>query len=166
MAITKHGVPTHRYLGLSTDTKPTKATHDTPAGSTFYEYDTGIMYITYDGTNWVVKGEQPIASIATATTGAIAKAVNPGAKFRLLRMEWNVDTAGTTSESLTITVDAGDGAAYDTIIYSRNTSVGSPTDLVVVFGEGYEFEADDHLDIAWPNTENRTYGLRILYELI
>jgi len=37
------------YTGLSTDTKPTT---DTPPGSTFWCYDTNIVYKTYDGTNW------------------------------------------------------------------------------------------------------------------
>lgn len=55
MAVVKHGIPIHRYIGASSDTKPTKATHDTPQGSTFYEYDTGLMWITYDGVNWVEK---------------------------------------------------------------------------------------------------------------
>ena len=44
-----------QYMGASTDTKPTEATHQTKAFATFYEHDTGIMYITYDGTNWVEK---------------------------------------------------------------------------------------------------------------
>jgi len=38
----------HRYIGLSTDTKPTGVR----IGSTFYEYNTRSTYITYDGTNW------------------------------------------------------------------------------------------------------------------
>lgn len=38
-----------RFVGLSSDTKPTSA----PVGSTFYEYDTNNLYITYDdGSNW------------------------------------------------------------------------------------------------------------------
>jgi hypothetical protein len=37
------------YVGLSTDTKPTT---NTPPGSTFWEYDTNILYKSYDGTNW------------------------------------------------------------------------------------------------------------------
>ena len=41
-----------RFIGASTDTKPT----DAPPGSTFYEYDTNLMCITYDGTNWTAKG--------------------------------------------------------------------------------------------------------------
>ncbi len=37
-----------RYIGLSTDTKPTGV----PVGSTFYEYNTSNRFVTYDGTNW------------------------------------------------------------------------------------------------------------------
>lgn len=48
-----------KYIGLSTDTKPTIASHDDLpipcAGSTFFEYDSKRMFITYDGTNWVNK---------------------------------------------------------------------------------------------------------------
>ncbi|KKN22969.1 hypothetical protein LCGC14_0909720 [marine sediment metagenome] len=47
-----------KYIGLSTDTKPTEASSSAVReGSTFYEYDTELIYITYDGTNWVLKGD-------------------------------------------------------------------------------------------------------------
>ena len=39
-----------RFIGLSTDTKPT----DVPVGSIFFEHDSHVSYVTYDGTNWVV----------------------------------------------------------------------------------------------------------------
>lgn len=38
----------HRYVGLSTDAKPTSV----PEGSEFFAYDTKRNYICYDGTNW------------------------------------------------------------------------------------------------------------------
>lgn len=38
----------HAYTGLSSDTKPTT---DVPAGSTFFETDTGHDFV-FDGTNW------------------------------------------------------------------------------------------------------------------
>jgi hypothetical protein len=46
-----------KYIGLSTDTKPTQAASDVPVGSTFLEYDTQKLYTTYDGTNWAVKND-------------------------------------------------------------------------------------------------------------
>lgn len=36
----------HRYVGLSTDVKPTA-----PAGSTFRELDTGVVYVS-NGATW------------------------------------------------------------------------------------------------------------------
>ena len=45
----------YRYIGLSTDTKPTEDIDGTVTGCTFLESDTGLMFITYDGTNWVKK---------------------------------------------------------------------------------------------------------------
>lgn len=40
----------HRYIGLYAS-----APTGVPTGSTLYDYATGIMYITYDGTNWAEK---------------------------------------------------------------------------------------------------------------
>lgn len=50
--MTKRIVAPERHIGLSTKTKPTHQR----AGATFYERDTGLLFITYDdGTNWVIK---------------------------------------------------------------------------------------------------------------
>ena len=48
---TKWGI--REYIGLAADTKPTSV----PVGSTVYEYDTLVKYITYDGSNWVEKAD-------------------------------------------------------------------------------------------------------------
>lgn len=67
-----------KHIGLSTDTKPTEAANSPiPSGSTFYEYDTGILFITYDGTNWVTKVGSPSgASLEVSTTQEVAAAGN------------------------------------------------------------------------------------------
>ena len=39
-----------KYIGLSTDTKPT----DVPPGTRFYETDTGLIYV-YTGTVWTLQ---------------------------------------------------------------------------------------------------------------
>jgi hypothetical protein len=50
-----------KFIGLSSDTKPTIASHaglpEPGIGSTFLEYDTGDEYITYDGSSWSHKAE-------------------------------------------------------------------------------------------------------------
>ncbi|GAI44176.1 unnamed protein product, partial [marine sediment metagenome] len=48
MAVIELDHKVHRYVGVSTDTKPTVTTHGTTTGSTFFERDTHTMWITYD----------------------------------------------------------------------------------------------------------------------
>ena len=50
-------VTPNRFIGKASETKPTMATHPgrVRIGDTLYEYDTNLFYITYDGTNWVLK---------------------------------------------------------------------------------------------------------------
>ncbi len=63
MAI-KRLVTPNRWIGLSTDTKPTQATESRVRdGDTFYEYDKKRWYITYDGTNWVLKVDPASGSL-------------------------------------------------------------------------------------------------------
>lgn len=107
----------------------------------------------------------PTFSAATGSS-AIALAVNPSGAFRLLRVECHFSAAPTTSENFTVTLDAGDGAAYDVLLRSEDPSATSATDLVFTFGEGWEFETDDDIDVAFTNTDGATYGLRVVYELI
>ena len=174
MAVTLRTIATHQYIGLSSDTKPTAASpflHTAPPiGSTFLEHDTGVLCITHDGTLWVVKDNtQGLTSqnqIATATSAALANTLAPAARFRLIRIELTINTAGTTAEDFTLDLDAGDGSEYDVNILTQSTKTPAITSLIVPYGEGYEYEADDEIDAAWPNTENRTYGLRWVYELI
>jgi len=90
----------------------------------------------------------------------------PKTPFRLLSIDLEIDIVGTTSESLTITKDAIAGSAYDTLIYTINTLTYSVTSLFVTFGEGYDFEAGDELDMAWGNTEDRTIGFTWTYQTV
>ena len=55
MAVIQLEHKTYKYIGLAADTKPTEAKEGAIPGSTFFEHDTGVLYVTYDGTNWVVK---------------------------------------------------------------------------------------------------------------
>lgn len=101
MAVVNHPISIHRYIGASTDTKPTIASHSGVAeptiGSTFYEYDTGLLYTTYDGTNWVLKDNVSKTSLKTIrVTKALAAA-------------GNYDIGDVMSED----ADAGEGTDWD-----------------------------------------------------
>ena len=58
MAVQSIGSLNNRFIGLSTDTKPTSIN----AGATFYEVNTGFMFI-YNGYAWVPKSFMPETTI-------------------------------------------------------------------------------------------------------
>ena len=103
---------------------------------------------------------------STSSTDAIALSVTPAALFRLLKIEAAYSAAPTTSESLTVKCNAGDGTLYDTTIISDNPSVSSATSYIETLGKGFEYEADDVIDIAYANTDNGDVNVRLSYELI
>ena len=98
--------------------------------------------------------------------GAISEALSPGVPFRLLRIEAHWSAAPSDSESFTVTLDAGDGSTYDVLLDSVDPSVGSQTDLVFTYGEGYEYAKDDEIDIAYTNTGTDTVAGQYVYELL
>ena len=105
--------------------------------------------------------------VAATGSAAIAETLAPKLKFRLIRVELHLDSApASTAENFTVTLDAERGAAYDVLLFSQDLYTDAVQDLVVEFGKGYEFEANDEIDIAWTNTPTETYGMRIVYELI
>ena len=58
MALQPIGATNNRFIGLSTDTKPTSVN----AGATFFEVNTGLMFI-YNGYAWVPKSYMPETTI-------------------------------------------------------------------------------------------------------
>jgi hypothetical protein len=95
-----------------------------------------------------------------------ANTLAPKTPFRLLSVDCEISVVGTTSESLTITKDSGLDDAYDTLVYSINTLTSAVTSLFAPFGEGYDFEGYDELDMAWPNTEDRELGFTWTYQTV
>lgn len=102
----------------------------------------------------------------TATSAAISTALAPLTPFRLLSIDVEINTVGTTSEDFTVTKDAGESDAYDTRLLTINTLTDNVTSIYQTFGKGHEYRQTDEIDCAWPNSENRTYGLTYTWEPI
>jgi len=96
----------------------------------------------------------------------IAVTASPQAIYRLVRMEVHLSAAPTTSENLTLTLNYKGTTAYNVVIYKRDLSVGSVTDIVALFGEGYEFEEHDTIVLAYANTDVGTIGVRLVTQLL
>jgi hypothetical protein len=98
MTVLKHSVHTNRYFGSSTDTKPTTENNHidasiVPVGSTFYEYDTGLLYVTYDGTNWACKD---LSVLGICKTVSVTKPVAAAGNYTALDVISEHATTGTS----------------------------------------------------------------------
>jgi hypothetical protein len=106
---------------------------------------------------------KPAVTVATGS-GAIATSTVLGVAAKVDHISLKLDAAGTTSEDFTVTLNAQAGADYDTLSYTLDLSIDSVTNLIIpaeTLGIK-ELFAGDEFDVAWPNTEGRTYGLRIV----
>jgi len=97
-------------------------------------------------------------------TGAISASHSVTSWERLLSVTLHFNTAPTTSQNYTITLDANDGAAYDTLLFSIDPSVSSATDVVWFPDGDLILEDGDAVDLAYTNTDGRTYGVQITTE--
>ncbi len=109
------------------------------------------------------------APVVTYTTGSAA--VNmlyaPGSDFWLESVTLNLSVAPTTSQNFTIMLDAGAGAAYDTLLYSGDLSAigGGTTDLLWQPEGMFLCDSTDAISVTWANSDSRTYGLRLVVRL-
>ena len=94
----------------------------------------------------------------TAASGAIAATLAPKTPFYDLVVSLHLSAVPTTAtQNLTIDVDAGMDDAYDENILTLGTVANAVTNLKVSFDR--KFYADDEIDVAWANTDNKEYGL-------
>lgn len=110
-------------------------------------------------------GKIPVVTNATGT-GAISTTYAPSAHFQLENVTVHFSSAPTTSENLTITINANDGSDYDTVILSRDPSLTSDTDILFLPESPVLCESGDAIDVAYTNTDGRTFGLRIVATLV
>lgn len=102
----------------------------------------------------------------TTTTGDLTGTLAPKTPFRLLSLDLHVTAIPSAGELFTITKDAGQGALYDTVIYSLDLGGQSVTSLYKTF-EGKEiFGADDELDIFHTNSQDDDYGVTVTYQTV
>ena len=97
---------------------------------------------------------------------AVTFVVPVGSAYRLVSVSVHLNAAATTSEDLTITQDIVDSALCDTVIYSLDLSAGSTVDLLWQPDAELYLQGGDELDVAWLNTDGRTWGVTITAEAL
>lgn len=98
---------------------------------------------------------------STSTTAAIAHSVTITQVTQLISVTVAFNTAPSTSEDLTVTLDANAGATYDVTLYSVDPSTTGATSIVYQPDQELWLDNGDQIDVAFVNTDNRTYGSEI-----
>ena len=94
---------------------------------------------------------------------AFAGSVKPsgGERWALLEIRIHLDAASATAENFTVTLDSVGGAAYDAVLFSQD--MNAVTNLVWHPDLGRIFMPGDELDLAWTNTNTKTYGIEVIW---
>lgn len=151
-------------------TLQTTADHGFLAGSHVYIENTtnynGLRRVVSVPSSTTINIQAKFIAETPAGTETIKVVIAPKAEFRFVGFTLHIGTAPTTSENFTITLDAIDGSAYDTLIYTKDFSVNSDTDIIWVLPEDSRvpYHRDDLIRIAWDNTDDRTYGMKLFWQ--
>ena len=96
-------------------------------------------------------------------TGAAAvdMTIAPGIAFQIEEIRVHLSAAGGAAENLTATLDSVTAAAYDVVLLSQAMEL--VTDLTWQPTRPLVFSAGDEIDIAYANTNARTYGIEVYW---
>lgn len=147
----------------------TDSSHGIAAGSE-------LFFAAIAGTSYTLNNMRRIMAVATNTmdvkvpegytagTPAGTEAwcagfVNPVEDYLIVGITLHLSAAEAAGETLTLTVDAFAGAAWDVLLLSA--PLIGVTDLIWFPEESVPLDAKDVLKFAWTNTGTKTWGLKI-----
>jgi hypothetical protein len=84
--------------------------------------------------------------------------------FELVEVTIHFNIAPAAAGNVLVTLNANDGAAYDTVLLTLDPStyLGGVTDIAWKPESRFFFETGDQIVVTYANTNTRTYGARIL----
>jgi hypothetical protein len=148
---------TNRYIGSSTETKPTNES----GGVQFYEYDTGQTYV-WNGTAWVIRPILPLPTVTRFTgSSAIVATVNPARNYHLDNVAVHLSTIG-GSGTLTIYKDSGTSSAYDVVYYTADMT--AVKDIYWQPERPIPMFSGDIVTVTYANASTCTFGVEVEYQ--
>lgn len=126
--------------------------------------------VNYDGTYKALAGTAtdviyvPASYVAETltTTDTFKLTLAPGQAFEWGGFRLELNAAVTTAANLTVALDAGAGATYDTRLYTKAMATVQYISYNITDAP-LPFDKLDELDFAWANADNLTYGLEVLW---
>lgn len=97
-------------------------------------------------------------------SAAIAESLGPNKAFRILEVRVKFSAAIAAAEDLTVTLNSANGASYDVVLDTQAMSGLSQ----YIFRPAAPLLGmkGDAADVAFANTDARTYGIEIIYQEI
>ena len=105
-----------------------------------------------------------MSELSSKNTGnaALAVTVSPGQMFHFDEARLTLpNSASSTVEDFTMTLDSGGGPEYDVLLYKQD--MNGVQDLHIVNTEETRYFKDDSLVFAWANTDSLQWGLEVRY---
>jgi hypothetical protein len=138
------------------------AAHDLAVGSVVYIEGTtnynGLREIVAVPETDEINIKARYVAETPAGTETVKIALTSKKDFKFLGFRLNNAVAPGQADIMTITIDSGKGAAWDTVIYSND--LDAVTDLEYINPNvDLPFDKNDVLRVAWPNVANRTFGI-------
>ena len=100
-------------------------------------------------------------------TGAAIGTLNPVADYQLMGIRVHIGSALAAGETLTVTLDANDGAAYDVVLFTLDMGTPDIRDVVIPFGgkEDYFVSGDQIVIALSANAGGDTFGCEVTHQL-
>ena len=110
----------------------------------------------------------PIFRLEATGVGPLVETflIPAGVQYRVISATLHLDVAAATSENFTITLDAAPGAAWDTLFYTIDLSIGAIVNVLWQPLVPLYLTGGDALDVNWANTDGRTWGLLVTMEAL
>jgi len=99
-----------------------------------------------------------------AGAAAVSATVPSGAVYRLVSVTAHFDAAPAAAGSLTVTLNASEGADHDVLLQSQ--SMVGVTSYVWLPDQDYLVMPGDAVDVAYANPDSRVYGVRITVKAV
>jgi len=133
-------------------------------GSTAYNYTIPIAAVTAD----TFTGYATFVEETFINTETVRPEIRPGVPFRIMELRLHLSAVTDAAEDFCMMLDSGHGTAYDAKLIAQDLQNVDPPDYVVVFtvAECRIFNADDALYFTYANTNDKTWGLELKYQIL
>ena len=109
--------------------------------------------------SWKTNTEN-IATLSYEGSAALDTQIDPNRAYKLIRISMGLDLASATVEDFTVGLKWAHGSTYNSIISTQ--AMNGQDNAYFEYGDkSMYFTKGDVLDLQWPNTNLRTYGVTV-----